>query len=131
MTIGMDFHDARLLELVCNSDGGGHALLRACIFKSNGIVFEDAQESGWQNCRLVFQGMRVQGTPAELGAYASEGDMRVDGKSHGGLILLPADYQGSIQINLVLSPLFETLTIHAQRITSLLEGPWELEATWE
>jgi hypothetical protein len=130
MTLGMEFHDARLLELVCGSDGNGHVLFHACVYRSDGVVFEDPQESGWQNCRLIFQGMRVEGTRVERGDYASEGALWVDGEVHDNVILLPADHHGSIQVHLMMSPLFETLRIHAERILSALEGPWELERVW-
>ncbi len=130
MTFGMEFHDARLLDFVCGSDGNGHVLLHACVYKSDGIVFEDPQESGWQNCRLVLQGMRVEGTLVEAGEYAAEGALWVNGKIHDNVIFLPADHHGSIEVHLMMSPLFETLKIHAERISSTLEGPWELEHIW-
>jgi hypothetical protein len=130
MTIGMEFHDARLLDFVYGSDGNGHILFHACICRSDGVVFEDPQESGWQNCRLVFQGMRVEGALIEPGEYATEGALWVDGKIHDNVILLPADHDGSIEVRLMMSPLFETLKIHAERIASTLEGPRELERVW-
>jgi hypothetical protein len=130
MTLGMEFHDARLLDLVCGSDGSGHALFRACIYRADGIVFKDPQESGWQNCRLIFQGMRIEGNRVEPGEYASDGALWVDGEIHDNVILLPADHRGTIQVHLVMSPLFETLKIHADKISSRLEGPWEFERAW-
>lgn len=88
------------------------------------------KRSGWQNCRLVFQGMRVEGTLVEAGEYASEGALWVNGKIHDNVIFLPADHHGSIEVHLMMSTLFETLKIHAERISSTLEGPWELEHIW-
>jgi len=130
MTLGMEFHDARLLDLICRSDGSGHALFHACIYRSEGVVFIDPQESGWQNCRLTFQGMRVEGTSVEPGEYSSGGSLWVDGKIHDDVVLLPLDHDGAIQVHLVMSPLFETLKIHAEKVSSTLEGPWELERVW-
>ncbi len=130
MTLGMEFHDSRLLDLVCRSDGHGYALFDAYVYRSEGIVFRDPQESGWQNCRLTFQGMRLEGNSVEPGEYVSEGSLWVDGEVHVNVFLLPADHHGSIEIHLVMSPLFETLKIFADSITSTLEGPWELETVW-
>jgi hypothetical protein len=130
MTLGLEFHDARLLGLVCNSDGSGYLLLHAYIYRSEGIVFEDPQESGWQDCLLSFKGMRIEGARVEPDEYVSEGAMRVDGTVHDHVILLPANSRGTIQVDLVISPLFETLKIHATEISSTLEGPWELERVW-
>jgi hypothetical protein len=130
MTLGMEFHDSRLLDLVCGSDGNGHALFHAYIYRSEGLVFKDPQESGWQNCRLIFQGMRLEGTPVEPGEYVSDGALWVDGEVHDNVILLPADHHGTVQVHLVMSPLFETLKIHADKMSSTLEGPWELEHVW-
>ena len=130
MTLGMEFHDAQLLGLDCDSDGSGYLLLHAYIYRSEGIVFEDPQESGWQNCRLSFKGMRIEGARVEPNEYVSEGAMRVDGTVHDHVILLPANFRGAIQLNLVISPLFETLRIQATEIASTLEGPWELERIW-
>jgi hypothetical protein len=130
MTLGMEFHDAQLLGLDCGSDGSGYLLLHAYIYRSEGIVFEDPQESGWQNCRFSFKGMRIEGPRVEPNEYVSGGAMRVDGTVHDHVILLPASFRGRIQLDLVISPLFETLRIHATEISSTLEGPWELERIW-
>jgi hypothetical protein len=130
MTLGMEFHDARLLDLVCNADGSGHALFHASIYRSEGVVFVDAQGSGWQNFRLAFRGMWIDGIIAESGEHVSDGALWVDGKVQENVILLPANHHGTIQLDLVISPLFETLKIHANEISSMLEGPWELETIW-
>jgi hypothetical protein len=127
----MEFHDSRLLDLVCHPDGTGHALFDAYVYRSEGIVFEDAQESGWQKFRLLFEGMHIEGELVAPEEYASEGAMWVNEKQHENLILLPANHSGTIQLDLVLSPLFDTLKIHASKVISQLEGPWELEAIWD
>jgi hypothetical protein len=130
MTIGMEFHDARLLDFMCAPDGDGYVLFHACVYRSNGVVFKDPQESGWQKCRLSFRGMRVDGDLVEEGEYTSEGALWVNGEVYDNVILLPANYEGSIQVNLVMSPLFEKLEIHAESISTTLEGPWEFERVW-
>jgi len=131
MTLGMEIHDSRLLELVCNPDGKGHALFHAYIYRSEGIVFKDAQESGWQNFRLIFEEMRIEGELPGPREYADRGELWVDGKNENGVILLPADHVGDICLELVLSPLFGTLKIYGSKINSQLEGPWSLEAIWD
>ena len=130
MTIGMEFHDARLLDFMCGPDGDGYVLFHACVYRSNGVVFKDPQESGWQKCRLAFRGMRVKGDLVEEGEYTSEGALWVNGEVYDNVILLPANYEGSIQVNLVMSPLFEKLEIHAESISTTLEGSWEFEREW-
>jgi hypothetical protein len=74
--------------------------------------------------------MRVEGTSVEPGEYSSGGSLWVDGKIHDDVVLLPLDHDGAIQVHLVMSPLFETLKIHAEKVSSTLEGPWELERVW-
>jgi hypothetical protein len=74
--------------------------------------------------------MRIEGPRVEPNEYVSGGAMRVDGTVHDHVILLPASFRGRIQLDLVISPLFETLRIHATEISSTLEGPWELERIW-
>jgi hypothetical protein len=130
MTLGLEFHDARLLELVCKSDGTGYLLLHAYIYRSEGIVFEDRQESGWQDCRLSFADLRVEGARVDPNEYISAGQVSIDGKIHDHVILLPANHRGVVEMKLVISPLFETLKIQASEISSSLEGPWVLERIW-
>ena len=74
--------------------------------------------------------MRLEGNSVEPGEYVSEGSLWVDGEVNDNVFLLPTDHHGSIEIHLVMSPLFETLKIFADSITSRLEGPWELETVW-
>jgi hypothetical protein len=128
MTYGMEFHDSRLLELRCDDDGSGFALFHGCVYSSEGTVFEDAQESGWQNVRFLFEGMRVEGQIVE---YASDGDLWVNGKNENGIALLPEDHDGDICLELRLSPLFDILKIHASGVNSNFEGDFELECLWD
>ena len=130
MTLGMEFHDTRLLELVCNPDGSGYLLLHACVYRSEGTVFEDPQESGWQDCRLSFEDMRVNGPRVEPNEYISEGQVKVDGLVHDHVIRLPGNHRGTVEVKLVIAPLFEPLTIQASEMSSSLEGPWALERIW-
>ena len=131
MTLGMEIHDSRLLDLICNPDGTGHILFDAYIYRSEGVVFKDAQESGWQDFRLIFEGMRIEGGLVAPGEYASEGELWINGRNENGVILIPSDHAGDICLELVLSPLFGTLKIFGSRIRSQLEGPWSLEAIWD
>jgi hypothetical protein len=131
MTQAIEIHDAKLLELVRNDDGTGHVLFHAYIYRSEGVVFQDAQESGWQNFRLEFADMQLEGGAALPGEYAHEGELWVDGTNGNGMIHLPADHKGNITLELALSPRFDTLKIHASSVRSTLEGPWKLETYWD
>ena len=59
MNTAMEMHDSFLLELSTEADGSGFALFHAVVFRSEGVPGEDAQESGWQNVRMCFNGMVV------------------------------------------------------------------------
>jgi hypothetical protein len=131
MTTAMEIHDSRLLEIECDCDGKGFALFHAVVFRSEGVVFKDAQESGWQNLRFQFEGMRIEGKIVELDEYAYDGNLWVNGSNENGVISLPANHSGDVCLEMSLSPTFETIKIHASRISSALEGEFELEAIWD
>jgi hypothetical protein len=133
MTIAMEMHDSYLREICCDPDGRGYARFHAVIYRSEGKVFEDVQESGWQDVRFDFEGMRLEGEVADLSCdpYAAEGDLWVDGKNQNGVIYLPATHFGEICLEMRIAPLFETFKIHASRIDSGLQGEFELEMYWD
>jgi hypothetical protein len=130
MTFGMEFHDSRLLDMCCEGDGKGFALFHAYVYRSEGRVFQDAQESGWQNVRFHLEGMHIDGVFGEFGEYAADGNLWVNGSNGNGVTLLPADHVGEICLELCLSPLFDTVKIYASRISSTFEGDFKLESTW-
>jgi hypothetical protein len=131
LTYGIEFHDTWLKDLRCNGDGTGFALLHASVYQSEGMVFKDAQLSGWQNIRFSFEGMRIEGEVVELNQYASDGELWIDGKNDNGTAMLPADHEGDICLELCLAPEFNTIKIHATSIRSEFEGEFELEAKWD
>jgi hypothetical protein len=131
LTYGIEFHDSRLKDIRCNRDGTGFALFHACVYQSEGMVFQDAQISGWQNVRFSFEGMKIEGEIVELGQYASDGDLWIDGKNDNGIAILPADHKGDIYLELRLAPEFNTVKIHASSIQSEFEGEFEPECLWD
>jgi len=133
MTIAMEFHDTYLRQLHCDTHGAGYAILRAVIYRSEGEVFKDAQESGYQELRLAFTGMRIEGEipDLEFDPYASDGELWIDGKNSNGMAYLPLDQTGQICLELRINPLFETLKIHATYVRSTLQGPFDSHRTWD
>ena len=131
MTFGMEFHDSVLLDVRREDDGNGFVLFHGYVYRSEGQVFQEAQESGWQNVRFHLQGMHIEGVLAEFGEYASDGDLWVNGNSEKGVTSLPANHVGDICMELCLSPAFDTVKIYASHISSTFEGEFELETTWD
>jgi len=131
MTQTMEIHDGKLLEIIRHDDGTGHVLFHAFIYRSEGTDFKDAYEAGWQNIRLTFEGMQIDGELVPPEEYAHSGDLWINGNNENGIIWLPANHTGEICLELVLSPVFDTLKIRATKVTSSLEGPWVLEAYWD
>jgi hypothetical protein len=106
MTFGMEFHDSRLLNAGCESNGEGFVLFRGYVYRSEGQVFKDVQESGWQNVRFHLQGMHIEGVLPEFGEYAHDGNLWVNGINENGVTSLPANHVGEICLELCLSPAF-------------------------
>jgi hypothetical protein len=131
MTFGMEFHDSVLLDIRCEGDGKGFVLFHGNVYRSEGQVFQDAQESGWQNVRFHLEGMRIEGVFGEFGEYASDGNLWVNGSNENGVTLLPANHDGDICLELCLSPTFDIVKIYASRISSTFEGEFRLESTWD
>lgn len=130
MTYGFEFHDSRLLEARCEATGEGTLLFHASVYRSQGLVFEDPQVSGFQNVRFRFEGMRVDGSLNKVAEYASDGALWIDGVRHE-LPLLPVDHRGEVRMELQLSPDFGITTIHATHIVSTFEGEFEPEFQWD
>ena len=68
-------------EASCSSNGH--------LDRSEGHLWKDVQESGWQNVWGHLQGMHIAGVLAEFGEYASDGDLWVNGSSEKGLGCYP------------------------------------------
>jgi hypothetical protein len=78
MNTAMEMHDSGLLELRTEADGSGFALFRAVVWRSEGMPGQDAQESGWQNVRMRFTDMIVEGSWKGDPPYASGGFLSLD-----------------------------------------------------
>ena len=133
MTSAMEMHDSYLRELHCGEDGRGYAVFHASVFRSEGDVFKDAQESGWQDLRFDFEGMRIEGEIVDLAddPYASDGDLWVNGTNENGVIYLPANHSGLICLEMRLNPSFAWLKIHATKMTSSLGGELRVDTNWD
>jgi hypothetical protein len=127
----MEMHDSWLLEVVCNPDGAGYAVFHGVVYRSEGRVFQDAQESGYQDVRFDFEEMRIEGEVGELKTWASDGELWIDGKNENGIIYLPADHTAELCLEICLADDFRTLKIHASQVSSAFIGEFELEAHWD
>ncbi|MGD0889679.1 MAG: hypothetical protein ABR889_10560 [Acidobacteriaceae bacterium] len=127
----MEMHDSWLEEVVSNPDGTGFSTFYGSIFRSDGQVFKDAQESGWQKLRFDFEGMRIEGEIGELNTWASGGELWIGGKNDNGIIFLPAEHTGRLCLEMCLAQDYRTLKIHATKIRSTFIGEFEIEAVWD
>jgi hypothetical protein len=132
MTYGLEIHDTRLLALRRDTDGRGYALLHTFVYRGAGRLFEtDMYECGWQDARLDFEGMSVEGeVDLSKEPYASDGCLQIGEQVEENIVYLPADHTGKICLEMCLSPEFDTLKIHASKMTSTLLGEFQLEAIW-
>jgi hypothetical protein len=133
MTMAMEFHDSYLRELVCGDDGCGYALFDGVVYRSEGRVFDDAQESGWQQVRFDFTEMRVEGEVVDLtyDPYANDGELWKDGANQNGVVHLPVDMAGDICLEVKLNPSFDLLKIYAATVTTTMLGEFEIETFWD
>lgn len=130
MNYAMEIHDSRLTDFAVNPDGTGFLLFHAVIYRSNGKLFEDAQESGWQQIRLSFAGMTVEGDLVRE-SRSLDGDLVVNGVQGGGIVHLPANHLGEIQFEFDQANDFNTRVVRATAMRSELEGEFELETYWD
>jgi hypothetical protein len=130
MNYAFEFHDSRLVEFERREDASGFLLFRGSVYRTQGELFQAGQESGFQFVRIHFTGMHVNG-PVVLDEHCTVGSITLDGHLTGGIIYLPLDQEGPVQIELQLSPQFETTIVDAQSIRVELEGEFERERVWE
>ncbi|SEG62029.1 hypothetical protein SAMN05421819_3863 [Bryocella elongata] len=136
MDYAFEFHDSWLKELVCGEDGHGYAVFHASVYRSERRLLDPPYESGWQNVRFQFEGMRIEGRVVELDQNASDGDLWLDGEKDSlvpnasGLFRLPLNFRGSVRMELCLAPEFNIFSIHATAVRSQFEGEFELETIW-
>ena len=130
MNLAMEMHDSFVLELGRSLDGDGFILLKAVVHRSQGVPGEDAGESGWQNVRMSFTKMTVEGEIQFPGEYAADGKLTIDGGSDDGLIEIPQVRVGSVDLWMCLSPNFEGVNIKGSSVAIAVEGDFKLEGTW-
>jgi hypothetical protein len=128
MNTAMEMHDSVVLQVESSADGSGFILFRAVIFRSPLRPAIDPGEGGWQNVRMTFKDMRVEGTIPNDEPYAADGYLSVDRISDDGLIPFPANHLGEILLSMVLSDKFETTNIRASSVSILAEGEFEFES---
>lgn len=131
MNYAMEMHDSWLKGLDCHVDGIGYALFHAVIHRGEGEIFPGPHESGWQDIRFNFEGMRIEGEVGELKTWTSDGNLWIDGKNENGIIYLPSDHSGSICLEMCLADDFRTLKIHARKISSIFISEFKFEHTWD
>ena len=130
MNCAFEFHDSTLVEFERREDGTGYLLFRGSVYRTQCELFQAGQESGFQFVRIHITGMHVKG-PVVLEEHCSGGSITLDGRLTDNIIYLPLDQEGSVQIALQLSPLFETTVVDGQSIRVELEGEFERELVWE
>ena len=130
MNCAFEFHDSRLVEFERREDATGFLLFRASVYRTQGELFQAGQESGFQFVRIHFTGMHVHG-PVVLEEHCARGSITLDGRTTDGIIYLPLDQEGPVQITLELSPHAETTVVDAQSIRVELEGEFERERVWD
>jgi hypothetical protein len=130
MNYAFELHDSRLVEFERREDASGFLLFRGSVYRTQGELFQAGQQSGFQFVRIHFTGMHVDG-PVVLDEHCTVGSITLDGHLTGGIIYLPLDQEGPVQIEIQLSPQFETTIVDAQSIRVELEGEFERERVWE
>ncbi len=129
----MELHDSRILEVGHCDDGTGFLLFDGVVYRSDGagIPGQDAQESGWQNVRMLVTGMTVEGPAFEPDAYVHDGDLTVNGVRIDNLIPFTASIQGIVNLSMCVAYDFEMRTIRGTSICIEAEGAFVIEAVWD
>ena len=133
MAAAMEFHDSYLNAWGCDAEGNGFALIRATIHRYEGEKFaETNHESGWQELRFSFKGMTFEGeVDFAEDTWIQDGSITISGKKDDdGLIYLPAEHIGDIQIQMDVSPTFDTVTIRASELKTEFLNEFEHERFW-
>ena len=130
MNTAMEMHDSVVLEYELLSDGTGFILFHAVVFRSDGRPAIDPGESGWQNLRMTFTDITLEGSIPLHKPYAADGHLSVDGVKDDGLIPFPARHSGKVLLSMELSDEYATTTVRASSILIEAEGEFELEREW-
>jgi hypothetical protein len=81
MNLAMEMHDSFVLDLGQSDDGKGFILFHAVIHRSLGVPCSDPNENGWQDVRMSFTQMTVDGEIQLPREYAIDGKLTIDGES--------------------------------------------------
>ena len=130
MNTAMEMHDSFLLEYERFPNCTGFVLFHAVVFRSDGSPAIDPGESGWQNSRMTFTDMLIEGSIPDHKPHAADGHLSVDGVRDDGLIPFPSRSSGEVVLSMVLSDEFATITIRASSILMEAAGECELERAW-
>jgi len=131
MNLAMEMHDSGVLEVSRGGDGTGFVLFHGSVFRSSGIPAQDPSESGWQNVRMRFTGMTIEGLPYEPDAYVSDGDLTVNGVRFDNMIPFSASNHGEVCLSMRVAYDFEIRTIRGTGIAIDAEGEFEVETIWD
>jgi|SRR5580658_1160674 hypothetical protein len=129
LNYAFELHDSRLQEFERREDGTGFLLFYAVMHRTQGELFREGQESGYQFARIYFTSMHVHG-PIVLDEYCLGGSITIEGRRTDHILHLPMDYEGPVRLTLELSPQFETTIVDAQSIRVELEGEFKRECVW-
>jgi hypothetical protein len=133
MNYAMEFHDSYLKAWGIDAEGNGFALFNACLHRAEGPIFGGlGHESGWQDLRLDFEGMRIEGeVDFAEDTYLSHGDLWVGSKRHDNILFLPAEHSGELRLEMCVAPHFDIVKILATNMASELLGEFEHEHFWQ
>ena len=131
MNRAMEFHDSYLKDWGCDESGHGFMLFHAFVYLSEGeIVDWDNCESAYQNLRLDFEGMRIEGKvdfDFSEDTYLYEGTLWVNGVEHDNIVHLPANHEGELRMEICVAPAFEVTKIYATKMSSEFIGEFGQE----
>jgi len=129
MNHAMEFHDSYLKDWGCDESGHGFMLFHAFVYRSEGEIVDcDDSESDYQNLRLNFEGMRIEGkVDFSEDTYLSEGTLWVNGVEHDNIVHLPANHEGELRMEICVSPAFDITKIYATKMSSELTGEFGQE----
>jgi hypothetical protein len=127
----MEMHDSVILAFEHNPDGGGVLLFKGSVYHAEGEPGRTLpQKSGWQNVRMQFTDMIVEGKIQDDKPYAADGSLRLDGFEYDNLIPVPLSHLGSVLLSMTLSDDFAGTIVRASNISIVVEGEFELEYIW-
>jgi hypothetical protein len=136
MNIAMELHDSRILSLKCASDGLGEILFHAVTYYAKGIPGKASQVSGWQNVRMRFSGMSVEGNIGQIGQTQTDiynGTLVTASKDCGGFFPVRGSYEGPIVLSMFLSNdgEYRDLVVRATTLRMSMEGEFTSESIWD